>query len=102
VGRIERADARTVVVAEPDAPPLTLRIAPGTAVTLDGRPARAEALPQGADVRAAYRTGEGGRPTAVAIEASDAAGKEPPPAREEPPPARWDSAPPEVGQVNGG
>jgi hypothetical protein len=107
-GRLARSDERTVVVGAPDAPPLTLRIAPGTAVTLDGLPARAEALPAGADVRAAYRTGDEGRPTAISIEARRA--REPPrppprppptppapvPEPEERPPATWDGTPHDV------
>jgi hypothetical protein len=68
-GTLARSDDRAIVVSRPDAAPLTLRVAPGTSVTLDGRPARAEALPPGADVRAAYRSGDGGRPTAIVIEA---------------------------------
>ncbi|HET8539703.1 MAG TPA: hypothetical protein VFL83_07510 [Anaeromyxobacter sp.] len=83
-GTLVRADGRTVVLAKPGAPPLTLRIAPGTRVTLDGRPARAEALPPGADVRASYQTGDAGRPTAVAIEARRA--PEPPPEQAAPDP----------------
>ena len=72
---------RVLVIDPAGAPPLTLRIAPGTVVTLDGRPARPEALPPGAEVRAAYRTGEGGRPTAIAVEARSASA---PPAAPQP------------------
>jgi hypothetical protein len=98
-GRLARSDERTVVVGAPNEPPLTLRVAPGTAVTLDGLPARAEALPAGADVRAAYRTGDEGRPTAISIEARRA--REPPrpppappaPDSDERPPATWDGTP---------
>jgi hypothetical protein len=68
-GTLARSDGRAIVVSRAGAPPLTLRVAPGTSVTLDGRPARAEALPPGAEVRAAYRTADGVRPTAIAVEA---------------------------------
>jgi hypothetical protein len=84
-GKLARADERVVVIGGPDAPPLTLRIAPGTTVTLDGQPARPEALPPGAEVRAAYRTGDGGRPTAISVEV-----RRPP----EAPPATAPAAPP--------
>ncbi len=81
-GKLARSDDRAIVVTRADGPPLTLRVAPGTSVTLDGRPARAEALPAGADVRAAYRTGDGERPTAITIEAQGPA--EPKPAEQAP------------------
>ena len=76
-GILADRDDRTVVVGRPGAPALTLRISPGTSVTLDGRPARADALPPGAEVRAAYRTGDGGRPTALSVEARRPAGAAP-------------------------
>jgi hypothetical protein len=84
-GKLARCDRRAVVIRAPGVPALTLRVAPGTAVTLDGRPARSEALPPGADVRAAYRTGEGGRPTAISIEARVAP--------VDPPPGNWETSP---------
>jgi hypothetical protein len=75
-GTISRANGRLVVIRRPGAPEVTLRIAPGTSVTVNGQPARADALPPGADVRAAYETGSGGRPTALTLEVSSPA---PPP-----------------------
>lgn len=90
-GKVDRADDRALVIGTRDArPPLTLRITPGTLVTLDGRPSRAESLPAGADVRAAYRTGDGGRPTALSVEARRAP-ELPPPERgdDEQPPSTW-------------
>jgi hypothetical protein len=79
-GKLARADERVLVIGDGSgAAPLTLRIAPGTAVTLDGEPARPEALPPGAEVRAAYRTGDGGRPTAITVEVRRAPGAVPPP-----------------------
>jgi hypothetical protein len=100
-GRLARSDARTVVIGSADAPPLSLRIAPGTAVTLDGRPVRPEALPPGADVRAAYRTGEGGRPAAISIDARRGGDTPAAADAEESPPARWETAP-APGPADGG
>lgn len=67
-GTVARAGGRSVAIRSAGAPPLTLRVAPGTAITVDGRPAGPEALREGAEVRASYRKG-GGRPTAVTIDA---------------------------------
>jgi hypothetical protein len=71
-GTLARADRRQVVIRAPGGAPLTLRVAPSTTVTLGGRPTPIEALREGAEVRASYRSG-GGRPTAIAIEARAAA-----------------------------
>lgn len=68
-GAVSQASDRLVVVRSPGRPPLALRVGPGTTVTVEGRPARAGALREGAPVRAAYRTGADGRPTALSIEA---------------------------------
>jgi hypothetical protein len=68
-GSLARASDRLVVIRPPAAPELALRVAPGTRVTVDGRPARAQALRPGAEVRAEYRTGRGGLPTAVSLDA---------------------------------
>jgi len=84
-GKIARASERQVVIRPSGSPEMTLRVAPGTTVTVDGRPARVEALQQGAEVRAAYETGDGMRPTAITIEARSAAAKEVP-RRSEPDP----------------
>lgn len=71
-GTVARADDRGVAIRAPGAAPVTLRVSPETTVTLDGRPARIDAVREGAEVRASYRTG-GGRPTAIAIEAVEPA-----------------------------
>jgi hypothetical protein len=90
-GTVSRAGARTVAIRRTNAPPLTLRVAPGTTITMDGRPARLETLREGAEVRASYRPG-GGRPTAIAIEAQT-----PPPRDPRPEPdasgASWGTSP---------
>lgn len=82
-GTLARADARQVVIRAPGAPPVTLRVAPSTTVMVGGRPAGVAALREGAEVRASYRPGDGGRPTAIAIEARDG-GRPAPPARPAP------------------
>lgn len=73
-GTLAHAGERSVVIRQAGAPELTLGVAPGTTITVNGRPARLEGLREGAEVRAAYRTGSGGRPTALSIEARAAAG----------------------------
>jgi hypothetical protein len=92
-GTVSRAGARSVAIRRDGAPPLTLRVAPGTAITVDGRPARLEALREGTEVRASYRPG-GGRPTAITIEAQTPRVPEP---RREPAPgpsgASWGTSP---------
>lgn len=92
-GTLARSGPRQVVIRPAGRPELTLRVAPTTTVTLDGRPARADALREGVEVRASYETGSGGRPTAIRIEAN--APK--PPAERRP---AW--TPPEPPQDNGG
>jgi hypothetical protein len=67
-GKLERATSERVVIRRGGREPLTLRVGPGTSVTVDGRAARAEALPQGTDVRAAYQVDDG-RATALSIDA---------------------------------
>jgi hypothetical protein len=101
-GRLARADDRAVVIGDRGAPPLTLRIAPGTSVTLDGKAIRAEALPPGVDVRAAYRTGDGGRPTALTVEARRGAEEPRPEPGAEPPPASWGTPGPPGGAPSDG
>ena len=83
-GTVVRADDRQVVVRPRGASggELALRVAPRTTVTVGGRAARAAELRPGADVRAAYRTVEGGRATAISIEAAG------PPSTTAPAPAR--------------
>lgn len=41
-------------------------------MTVNGRPAELERLREGAEVRAAYQAGDGGRPTALSIEVRSA------------------------------
>jgi hypothetical protein len=96
-GTVSRAGARVLSVRSAGAPPLTLRVAPSTTITVDGRPARLEALREGAEVRASYRT-TGGRPTAIAIEAQTPAAPVPVPVPEpepepEPGGASWGTSP---------
>ena len=89
-GRIARTGDRLVAIRSGGGAEVALRVAPGTAVTLGGLPAAPEALSRGADVSASYRSGGGGPPTAIRI---DARAPEPPPepasprgpAAEEPP-----------------
>jgi hypothetical protein len=88
-----------VAIRPAGAPPLTLRVGPRTTITVDGRPARLEALREGAEVRASYRTG-GGRPTAIAIEAQ-APAQDPPSPEREPGGANWGTSP-ELPPVGGG
>lgn len=83
-GTLSKADERRVVIRAPGEAPVTLRVAPSTTVTVGGRPTRIDALREGAEVRASYRTGGGGRPTAIAIEARER--PEPERAEPEPPP----------------
>jgi hypothetical protein len=68
-GTVARAGARQVVIRPRGAAAVTLRVVPGTRVTLDGKPARAAALREGAEVRASYQAGGDTRPTALSIEA---------------------------------
>jgi hypothetical protein len=98
-GTVSRAGARTVAIRPAGAPPLTLRLGPRTTITVDGRPARLDALREGAEVRASYRTG-GGRPTAIAIEAH-APAPDPPSPEREPGGASWGTSP-ELPPVGGG
>ncbi|HEX9309134.1 MAG TPA: hypothetical protein VF894_16690 [Anaeromyxobacter sp.] len=74
LGTVVRADDRQVVVRPRGARAgdLALRVAPRTTVMVGGRAARPAELRPGADVRAAYRTIEGGRATAISIEAAPA------------------------------
>ncbi len=67
-GTLERRSAERVVIHGPGEERVTLRIARGTEVTLDGRTARLESLPEGSAVHVAYESGRAGRPTALAIE----------------------------------
>ncbi len=68
-GVVARANDRLVVIRPRGEEELALRVSPGTRVTVNGRAIRAEALREGAEVRAVYRTADGSRPTAVSIEA---------------------------------
>lgn len=104
-GTVSRAGARTVAIRPAGAPPLTLRVGPRTTITVDGRPARLDALREGAEVRASYRTG-GGRPTAIAIAAqapapAPAPAQDPPSPEGEPGGANWGTSP-EPPPVGGG
>jgi hypothetical protein len=72
-GKLERATSERVVIRPAGEDPVTLRVGPGTSVTLDGRATPAESLEQGSDVRASYQNGDG-RPRALSIEARSADG----------------------------
>lgn len=80
-GTLARAGEKQVVIRLPGEPEMTLRVAAGTTVTLNGRPARLDHLQPGAEIRAAYQTGQGGRPTAISIEARSPGKKDPAPPR---------------------
>jgi hypothetical protein len=71
-GTLARVGERQVVIRRRGGPELSLRVSSRTRVTMNGRPADLERLREGADVRAAYQTGDGGRPTALSIEARSA------------------------------
>ncbi|HEY6006131.1 MAG TPA: hypothetical protein VIV57_24840 [Anaeromyxobacter sp.] len=75
-GTLSRVGERQVVIRRRGGPELSLRVSPRTKVTMNGRPAGLERLREGAEVRAAYQTGDGGRPTALSIEAQSAPGPE--------------------------
>jgi hypothetical protein len=85
-GTLASVGDRQVVIRRRGAPDLPLRVSPRTRVTLNGRPATFDGLREGADVRAAYQSGDGGRPTALSIEASSKRGDAAPPAGGEKPP----------------
>jgi hypothetical protein len=68
-GTVARVDETRLVIRPPDRPEVTLRVTDRTSVTVDGRPASPARLLEGTEVRASYSTENGGRPTAVAIEA---------------------------------
>jgi hypothetical protein len=71
-GTVARVAERQLVIRRPGAPDLSLRVSSRTKVILNGRPADLDGLREGAEVRAAYQSGEGGRPTALTIEARSA------------------------------
>jgi hypothetical protein len=68
-GTLARVDERQVVIRRRGGPQLALRVSPSTRVTVNGRPAQLRGLREGAEVRAAYQSGDGGRATALSIEA---------------------------------
>ncbi len=68
-GTVARAGQREVVIRARGAPVMTLRVSPRTTVTVDGQPARADELTEGAPVRASYEDGGVVRATALSIEA---------------------------------
>jgi hypothetical protein len=70
-GTVARAGAGEVVVRPAEGEAVTMRVGADTPVRVDGRVARAEEIPQGARVRAAY-TLEDGDPRAVRIDAERA------------------------------
>jgi hypothetical protein len=74
-GTLERRSEERVVIRGPGAERVTLAIDRGTAITLDGRAARVEALREGSEVRAAYESGRGERPAALSIEGRSAGGR---------------------------
>lgn len=67
-GTLARVGERQVVISRRGAPDLTLHVPARASVTVNGRPDRLEALPEGAEIRAAYSSREGGRPTALSLE----------------------------------
>jgi hypothetical protein len=83
-GTIVRADGRRLAIRSGAGPEVTLRVGPGTAVTVRGRLAGVAALRPGDDVRASYQTAEGAPATALSVEVVP-----PPaaPARPPPPPS---------------
>jgi hypothetical protein len=68
-GTVARVGERQVVIRRRGGPEVSLRVSERTKVTVNGRPAGLERLREGAEVRAAYRSDEGGRATALSIEA---------------------------------
>jgi hypothetical protein len=93
-GVVVRADERRLAIRPRSGPVLTLRLGPSTALRAGGRRSGPETLHPGLEVRASYRSDEGGPATAVSV---DVAAPPPPvdvPAPPAPPPAR--PAPPEA------
>ncbi|HSD20798.1 MAG TPA: hypothetical protein VLC54_12210 [Anaeromyxobacter sp.] len=97
-GTLEHRSVERVVIRGPGEERVTLQIARGTEITLDGRPATLEALREGSAVRAAYESGHGERPTALSIEgrSSDERGVR------RAPDARWVPNTGERGSADGG
>lgn len=71
-GTLTRAATDQVVIRSEAHGDLTLRVNDGTRITVDGQPASPDRLREGVEVRAAYETGGGGRPTATFIQAESA------------------------------
>jgi hypothetical protein len=89
-GTLERRSLERVVIRGPGEERVTLTIARGTAITLDGRAASVETLREGSAVRASYESGRGERPTALSIEGRSNGGQD---AREARPAAPQGTAP---------
>jgi hypothetical protein len=106
-GKLERATSERVVIRPAGEDPVTLRVGPGTSVTLDGRATPPESLEQGSDVRASYQNGAG-RPRALSIEARSGDGARPrgdaspPQPADRPPDAVWQRNTGERGSPGGG
>jgi hypothetical protein len=75
-GTLERRSAERVVIRGPGEERVTLTLAAGTEITLNGQPARIEALREGSSVSAAYESGRGERPTALSIEGRSSGGRD--------------------------
>jgi hypothetical protein len=75
-GTVASVDGRQVVIRRRGAPQMALRVSPRTKVTVNGRPAELDGLCEGAEVRAAYQSGDGGRATALSIEVRSVPGAE--------------------------
>jgi hypothetical protein len=86
-GTVVRADGRRLAIRSGAGAELTLRVGPGTAVTVGGRRAPPAALRPGDDVRASYRTTEGGPATALSVEVTPRPPPPPPPVPAASPPA---------------
>jgi len=97
-GTLERRSSERVVIRGPGAESVTLRIARGTEIKLDGRPASLDSLREGSEVRAAYESGRGERPTALSIEGRTSGGR----GERRPPDATWVPNTGERGSSGGG
>jgi hypothetical protein len=71
-GTLTRAATDQVVIRSQAHGDLALRLDDGTRITVDGQPASPDRLHEGVEVRAAYETAKGGRPTATFIQAESA------------------------------
>lgn len=86
-GVVTQADERRVAIRPRAGPAMTLRVGRATEVHVDGVRSSPGALRPGAEVRASYRTGDGGPATAIEIEATGPAAPAAAPQRPPAPPA---------------